>query len=110
MYVVQEATKMRERKKIRFGCSGSQISFGVFSQKFIIHTHLFNPSHHTHPLLFFYLIEVKAAAEKLGYTKKIWDADKEPDACDEYWKDLTAEQQAAAKVLGYTAATWDAED
>ena len=58
----------------------------------------------------FSLIEVKAAAEKLGYTKKIWDSDGEPDECDEYWKDLTAEQQAAAKVLGYTAATWDAED
>lgn len=56
------------------------------------------------------LIEIKAAAEKLGYTKKIWDSDGEPDECDEYWKDLTAEQQAAAKVLGYTAHTWDAED
>ncbi|GFH56067.1 hypothetical protein CTEN210_12543 [Chaetoceros tenuissimus] len=54
--------------------------------------------------------DVKAAAEKLGYTKKIWDSDGEPDECDEYWKDLTAEQQAAAKLLGYTAATWDAED
>lgn len=37
--------------------------------------------------------DIKAAAMKLGYTKKLWDGDKTPSECDEYWKDLTAEQQ-----------------
>jgi len=38
--------------------------------------------------------EAKAAAEKLGYNKKLWDKDREPPECDEYWEDLTQEQQA----------------
>jgi hypothetical protein len=38
--------------------------------------------------------DAKAAAKKLGYTKKHWDKDKEPKECDEEWKDLTPEQQA----------------
>merc|ERR1711982_197322 len=42
--------------------------------------------------------EVKAAATTLGCTKKMWDKDKEPEACDEDWDDLTPEQQQAAGV------------
>eukprot|EP00574_Skeletonema_japonicum_P006660 CAMPEP_0201714626 /NCGR_PEP_ID=MMETSP0593-20130828/1024_1 /ASSEMBLY_ACC=CAM_ASM_000672 /TAXON_ID=267983 /ORGANISM="Skeletonema japonicum, Strain CCMP2506" /LENGTH=67 /DNA_ID=CAMNT_0048203917 /DNA_START=22 /DNA_END=225 /DNA_ORIENTATION=+ len=51
--------------------------------------------------------EVQAAAAALGYNQKIWDADEEPDACDEDWKDLTAAQQKAATVLGYNKKSWD---
>eukprot|EP00585_Thalassiosira_rotula_P013437 CAMPEP_0196130590 /NCGR_PEP_ID=MMETSP0910-20130528/915_1 /TAXON_ID=49265 /ORGANISM="Thalassiosira rotula, Strain GSO102" /LENGTH=75 /DNA_ID=CAMNT_0041389929 /DNA_START=70 /DNA_END=297 /DNA_ORIENTATION=+ len=54
--------------------------------------------------------EVKEAAKKLGYTKKMWNGDKEPDLCDEYWDDLDEEHQAAAAVLGYDKETWDKED
>ena len=37
--------------------------------------------------------DVRAAAEKLGYNQKYWDRDKVPKECDEFWKDLTPEQQ-----------------
>ncbi len=47
------------------------------------------------------------SAAALGYNQKIWDADEEPDACDEDWKDLTAAQQKAATVLGYNKKSWD---
>mmetsp|Transcript_26843 Transcript_26843/g.62752 ORF Transcript_26843/g.62752 Transcript_26843/m.62752 type:complete len:96 (-) Transcript_26843:205-492(-) len=46
----------------------------------------------------------------LGYTKKLWDKDKEPEAMDEDWADLTDEQKAAAEKLGYTETTWDEEE
>ena len=46
-------------------------------------------------------------AKKLGYTKKMWDKDKEPKLCDEWWKDLTGEQQQAATILGFDQKTWD---
>eukprot|EP00429_Kryptoperidinium_foliaceum_P010257 CAMPEP_0176003382 /NCGR_PEP_ID=MMETSP0120_2-20121206/1144_1 /TAXON_ID=160619 /ORGANISM="Kryptoperidinium foliaceum, Strain CCMP 1326" /LENGTH=74 /DNA_ID=CAMNT_0017336021 /DNA_START=57 /DNA_END=281 /DNA_ORIENTATION=- len=52
---------------------------------------------------------IKAAAEKLGYNKKLWDKDREPKECDVYWKELTPEQQEAAKLLGYNQEEWDAE-
>eukprot|EP00539_Tryblionella_compressa_P002138 CAMPEP_0178740286 /NCGR_PEP_ID=MMETSP0744-20121128/4504_1 /TAXON_ID=913974 /ORGANISM="Nitzschia punctata, Strain CCMP561" /LENGTH=68 /DNA_ID=CAMNT_0020393039 /DNA_START=44 /DNA_END=250 /DNA_ORIENTATION=- len=51
--------------------------------------------------------EIQDAAKVLGFTKKLWDNDEEPDECDEYWKDLTPEQQAAAKKLGYDQKMWD---
>ncbi|KAL7447504.1 hypothetical protein ACHAXM_011416 [Skeletonema potamos] len=53
--------------------------------------------------------EVKEAAKKLGYTKKMWDGDKEPACCDEYWDDLDEEQRQAAMVLGYDKGSWDKE-
>ena len=46
-------------------------------------------------------------AAALGYNKSLWDKDDEPDACDEYWKDLTPAQQQAATVLGYNKKSWD---
>jgi len=52
---------------------------------------------------------VKAAAEVLGYTKKLWDADKEPATSDYDFDELTADQQSAAAVLGYDKAKWDAD-
>lgn len=48
-------------------------------------------------------------AKKLGYTKKMWDNDKEPDCCDEYWDDLDEDQREAATVLGYDKESWDNE-
>ena len=52
--------------------------------------------------------DIQAAAKLLGYTKKLWDNDKEPKECDEYWKDLSKEQQEAATKLGYNQKMWDA--
>eukprot|EP00579_Thalassiosira_antarctica_P005086 CAMPEP_0201882402 /NCGR_PEP_ID=MMETSP0902-20130614/13798_1 /ASSEMBLY_ACC=CAM_ASM_000551 /TAXON_ID=420261 /ORGANISM="Thalassiosira antarctica, Strain CCMP982" /LENGTH=68 /DNA_ID=CAMNT_0048410907 /DNA_START=5 /DNA_END=211 /DNA_ORIENTATION=+ len=54
--------------------------------------------------------DVQAAATKLGYNKKMWDKDKEPECCDEDWEDLNEEQRQAAGVLGYTKESWDSED
>ena len=54
--------------------------------------------------------EVREAAAKLGYNKKLWDKDKTPEICDKSWKDLTAEQQAAAEILGYSVDNWDDSD
>jgi len=55
--------------------------------------------------------DVRKAAELLGYTKKMWDHDKEPKLVkDSDWDDLTKEQQAAATVLGYTAGNWSDDD
>ena len=57
------------------------------------------------------LIDAKAAAEVLGYTKSIWDADETPeDIEDEDWSDLTTEQKDAAVILGYTQEIWDNSD
>jgi len=54
-------------------------------------------------------VEVKSAAETLGYTQKKWDDDKTPKACDVYWRKLSDEQKEAATTLGYTEETWDNE-
>ena len=54
--------------------------------------------------------EAMDAAKTLGYTKKMWDADKEPKICDKYWGELKDNEKAAAAVLGYDEKAWDAED
>lgn len=54
--------------------------------------------------------DVKKAAEALGYTKKIWDADQDSPLDDYDWDELNKEQQAAAKVFGYDKKKWDSED
>ncbi|CAB9517617.1 expressed unknown protein [Seminavis robusta] len=51
--------------------------------------------------------EVQEAATKLGFTKQMWDNDKEPDTEDLDWDELSSEQQKAAAVLGYDKKTWD---
>jgi hypothetical protein len=51
--------------------------------------------------------DVQEAAKVLGFNAKLWDDDKMPDECDEYWKDLTPEQQSAAAKLGYDQTSWD---
>jgi hypothetical protein len=53
---------------------------------------------------------VREAAEGIGYTKKLWNRDKEPAVCEMDWKDLTDSQREAAKRLGYTRQTWDNDD
>eukprot|EP00985_Skeletonema_marinoi_P000905 scaffold364_cov111-Skeletonema_marinoi.AAC.2 len=50
---------------------------------------------------------MQSTAKKLGYTKKMWNGDKEPDCCDEYWDDLDEDQRQAATVLGYDKESWD---
>lgn len=54
--------------------------------------------------------DIKAAAAILGYNQEMWDEDEEPDECDEYWKDLTKEQQEAAAKLGFDEESWNKED
>ena len=51
--------------------------------------------------------EVQEAAKELGYDKKMWDKDKEPDTADLDWDELTPEQQKAAEILGFDQKTWD---
>jgi len=53
--------------------------------------------------------DVKKAAELLGFDKQMWDADREPAACDKYWKDLAEAEKLAAVVLGYNEGMWNAE-
>jgi hypothetical protein len=52
--------------------------------------------------------EIQEAAKLLGYTKALWDKDKEPSECDKYWRKLTNAQQEAATKLGYDQKAWDA--
>ena len=54
--------------------------------------------------------KIQDAFAALGYTEKLWDADKEPASADKDWEELTPAEQAAATVLGYTAQKWDDED
>ncbi|KAG7368668.1 MATE efflux family protein [Nitzschia inconspicua] len=54
--------------------------------------------------------KVQAAAIVLGYTKEIWDEDKEPPTCDKSWNALTMEEKRAAQVLGYNKEKWDDDD
>ncbi len=54
-----------------------------------------------------FLVAHVMSASVLGFNQQLWDADDEPDTCDEWWKDLTPAQQQAATVLGYTEKSWD---
>lgn len=55
--------------------------------------------------------DAKKHAETLGYTKEIWDADKEPELLkDSDWDDLNDDQKAAATFYGYDKEKWDSED
>ena len=53
---------------------------------------------------------VRSAASLLGYSKKMWDADKEPPSSEFDWDDLEPEQKEAASMLGYNKCKWDSED
>jgi len=61
-------------------------------------------------MYYFLPTDVKAAAEVLGYTEAIWDADEEPPTSDYDYDELSAAQQSAIVVFGYNQATWDAEE
>lgn len=51
--------------------------------------------------------DIQEAAKLLGFTKTLWNNDKEPDECDEYWRKLSTAQQEAATKLGYDQKQWD---
>ncbi len=53
--------------------------------------------------------EAREAATFLGYTKKMWDKDKEPAITNKDWEELTKEQQDAFGVLGYNEQNWEEE-
>ena len=50
-------------------------------------------------------------AEMFGYDQDSWDNDEEkcPKWCNEWWADLTEEQQWAASVFGYNEDRWNSE-
>jgi len=50
---------------------------------------------------------VQRAATVLGYTKVMWDGDKEPKTCEKDWKDLTMDEKVAAGKVGYNEKSWD---
>ena len=50
---------------------------------------------------------ISEALMVLGYTKRHWDKDKEPDICQKAWSGLTASQKDAARKLGYNQVSWD---
>jgi hypothetical protein len=51
--------------------------------------------------------DIQEAAKLLGFTKVLWDGDKEPKETDVYWRKLSPAQQEAAGKLGYTQKEWD---
>lgn len=53
---------------------------------------------------------VRETAAELGYTKRLWNHDEEPESCHKNWKNLSTVQQEAAKRLGYTEKLWNDED
>jgi len=52
-------------------------------------------------------IWVREAASVLGYTKTLWDNDKEPSTCNKDWNGLSIPEQEAATSLGYNADVWN---
>jgi hypothetical protein len=49
----------------------------------------------------------REAAEMIGYTKDIWDANEAGPLDDEPWDKLTLEEQMAATILGYDETSWN---
>jgi len=55
--------------------------------------------------------EVQKSASTLGYTKVMWESNREPDSTKKSWKDLTEAERTAAVFLGYNEKKWNgAED
>jgi len=52
-------------------------------------------------------LDLKVAAETLGFTKEVWDEDYDIDN-DLFWADLPDTQKDAARILGYNQCSWDA--
>jgi len=54
------------------------------------------------------LPDVKTAVETLGFTKEIWDSEKNPSSLNNReWDDLSPEESAAGTVLGYSEDNWE---
>ncbi|KAL3920484.1 MAG: hypothetical protein SGILL_003239 [Bacillariaceae sp.] len=51
--------------------------------------------------------KARAAAEILGYTEELWNADGEPPSNDKYWSELSPKEKQAAIVLGYSEDKWN---
>ena len=49
----------------------------------------------------------REAAEKLGYSKDVWDSDEDIPLEQKPWEELTLEEQNAATVLGYNEREWN---
>lgn len=64
---------------------------------------------YSHCLIFFFQSDAKDAAKTLGYNKKTWDNDKDPETFGYDWAELDDEQKKAAVVIGYDEVTWDKE-
>lgn len=54
--------------------------------------------------------DIQAAALLVGYTKQLWNHNKEPKEAEKSWQELTTEQQAAANVLGYDQENWNGDE
>jgi len=54
--------------------------------------------------------EVQKAASTLGYTKILWESNREPGSTAKSWNDLTETQRTAAGVLGYNKKKWNGEN
>ena len=52
-------------------------------------------------------LEIKEAAQVLGYTQKTWDSGAETSITNKSWNELTEEQQNAAWKFGYSQSSWD---
>jgi hypothetical protein len=53
---------------------------------------------------------IKNAAQRIGYNKKIWDADGDLTINEKEWKDFNSIEQQDLKTIGYNEASWDMED
>merc|ERR1712194_834596 len=51
--------------------------------------------------------EIQNAAKVLGYTKAMWDDDREPKTSEKDWNKLTIDEMNAAKKLGYDQKSWN---
>lgn len=55
-------------------------------------------------------VDIKVAAETLGYNSEIWDNDLSAPIEQKCWNKLTEEEKQAVRKLGYNKDTWDDDD
>ena len=53
---------------------------------------------------------IKNAAQRIGYNKKIWNTDGDLSINEKEWNDLNSKEQQDLKTIGYSEASWDMED
>jgi len=51
--------------------------------------------------------KIKAAAQTLGYNKKMWESNEEPQSNSKNWAELTPAEQSAASAFGFNRKKWD---